>query len=269
MKAIKNVYPPEFCWKKGGDVGKIPTGCPNGYFRSLALCYQYCKSGYTFVLGVCWQNCPKGTDIGALCVDWFYIHAKHSYIPHALTNFSSKIPCPYNMYKSGALCYRDCNGIGMTNCGVGACTRDSAACGVTVMNMIVEIINSIVSVVVLVVSFGTSSAATPAMHSGKTALKQIGQKAMNAGLKGLKNYLQKKGKKFLREKTSKLFRDKIKQKLKEKAISVSMAASAAMLCDNMAKDMFEKTEKKNDEINLNNFVEKLDVLQVGDAVDKC
>jgi len=54
MLGINKSLPPEFCWKKGGDVGIIPTGCPSGFHRELALCYKYCPSGYRNVLGVCW-----------------------------------------------------------------------------------------------------------------------------------------------------------------------------------------------------------------------
>lgn len=64
MKAM----PPEFCWKSGADAGRIPTDCPDGWERKLALCYEKCKSGYKHVLGVCWKF-PK------------------SYIPKSITNF--------------------------------------------------------------------------------------------------------------------------------------------------------------------------------------
>ena len=56
MAAINDVMPPAFCWKSGGDVGTIPTGCPDGFFRFLALCYENCKPGYDFILGVCYKK---------------------------------------------------------------------------------------------------------------------------------------------------------------------------------------------------------------------
>jgi hypothetical protein len=51
---------PSFWWKSGGDVGVIPTGCPAGYFRFLALCYENCQPGYYFSIGVCYENCAPG-----------------------------------------------------------------------------------------------------------------------------------------------------------------------------------------------------------------
>jgi len=37
VKAFYDSIPPSICWKRGGDVGIIPTGCPAGYFRHLSL----------------------------------------------------------------------------------------------------------------------------------------------------------------------------------------------------------------------------------------
>lgn len=55
------------------------------------------------------------------------IRAKKSYVVKSLTMFSGV--CPEGRYKSGALCYKDCKVIGMSNCGIGACARDSKSCG--------------------------------------------------------------------------------------------------------------------------------------------
>jgi len=87
--------PPSFCYKKGADFGTIPTNCPNGFFRSLALCYEYCKPGYYHFLGVCWQKCKKEySDHGATCfkhiLNWYF---KDTYIPTSITNFHSSIAC--------------------------------------------------------------------------------------------------------------------------------------------------------------------------------
>jgi hypothetical protein len=102
----------------------IPTDCPAGYYRSLALCYEYCAPGYYVVLGVCWAHCGSGyADHGATCFhnlfNWYF---KPTYIPGSLPNWDGRVPCPSGMYRAGALCYRDCGNIGMVNCGIGACS---------------------------------------------------------------------------------------------------------------------------------------------------
>ena len=70
--------------------------------------------------------------------------------------------CPKGKYRSGALCYWDCNAIGMANCGGGACARDAASCGVTITNMVVDTAMGIVDAVTFVSSFGASAAVAPA-----------------------------------------------------------------------------------------------------------
>ena len=121
LKGVMASIPPSFCYKKNGDAGKIPTGCPSGWFRSVALCYKNCKEGYKHVLGVCWQKkCPKGyKDHGLTCFKFNWLKSKtkvkDSYVPSSMNNFDSRIPCPDEHYKSGALCYRNCNKAGLVN----------------------------------------------------------------------------------------------------------------------------------------------------------
>lgn len=103
--------PPNFCWKKGGDAGRIPNDCPVGSRRiGAGICRYSCKSGYREVLGVCWKGI-------------------RSYVPKSISNFDSSIPCRANEYKGGALCYRDCTKVGLVNCGIGACSISKGGCG--------------------------------------------------------------------------------------------------------------------------------------------
>jgi hypothetical protein len=53
IKVSSVIYLLTFAMKRS-DVGIIP-GCPDGYFKSAALCYEHCKDGYAHVLGVCWE----------------------------------------------------------------------------------------------------------------------------------------------------------------------------------------------------------------------
>ena len=165
IKALLANIPPSFCWKKGADAGSIPTGCPSGFYRSLAICIEDCDDGYKAVAGVCWEKCggkhPK--DVGAFCANKYGLgwKAKDTYIPKSLTNFDSRVPCSASKYKVGALCYRDCNNIAMKNCGIGACSFDSSSCGAKIAEMSIDVIEGAVTAALFVTSFGTSSAATP------------------------------------------------------------------------------------------------------------
>ncbi len=71
IKAVMETMNPDFCWKKGGDAGKLPYGCPEGMFRSGALCFDNCRRNYQHVAGVCWDG-------------W------SSYVPGSITNFSDR-----------------------------------------------------------------------------------------------------------------------------------------------------------------------------------
>lgn len=147
MKGLMVSMPPSFCWKRGGDVGVIPTGCPSGYFRNLALCLEYCAPGYAWDGALlCLSTCPSGYETHPLTCykgifDWF---SRKSYFTNSITNFSPLIPCPEGMYREGALCYRDCNIIGMVNCGIGACAVDTSACVSGVVNIIFNWVGALI-----------------------------------------------------------------------------------------------------------------------------
>jgi hypothetical protein len=222
MSGLSEAMPPGFCWKKGADAGVIPTGCPAGYFRSLALCYQYCSPGYTHILGICYKDCDSGyTNHGLSCFrnlfSWYF---KHSYIPRSITNFSDEVPCPGNMYRAGALCYRDCRLIGMENCGIGACIAPEGNCSVQILQMVGQVFEGVATGVTTVLSLGASAPSKMTAKAAiKTAVKKLGKDALKAATLALKNALKGKFKdivlKNARKKVLDLVKDTIKDKAKE------------------------------------------------------
>lgn len=42
-----------------------------------------------------------------------------------------------------ALCYNDCKAVGMINCGIGACSLDTATCESSIVNMAVSTVLAI------------------------------------------------------------------------------------------------------------------------------
>jgi hypothetical protein len=157
MKGLTKSLANSFCWKKGLDLGIIPTGCPSGYFRSLALCYEYCKPNYRHFAGLCYADCESRswTDMGLFCIRAdFKIKGKHIYVPNSLTNFDGRVPCPEGRYRIAALCYKDCNNIGMVNCGPLACSADSSGYLTSVLDMVVSTIQGIMDLVTLVLLSG-------------------------------------------------------------------------------------------------------------------
>ena len=263
VQGITAIIPPQFCWKKGADVGIIPTNCPKGMFRYLELCYENCPENYTFVAGVCWEKChPKSTDIGAFCVGGGHGKTKHSYISKSITNFNDGVSCPEGMYKGGALCYRDCKKEGMVNCGIGACSLDAASCTSAILNIVKDVVTGIAQGIGFVLSFGTSG---PGVSALKTSLKALGKGAIKAALKASKNYLVKIGKDVVKTKVKVYVKEKAKEYIKQ-------------LGENFFNDFLEKASDSLvsksisvdvDTFNEEYFISKLDVIGLGDSITKC
>ena len=240
---VANV-PPSFCYKKGADFGTIPTTCSSGYFRYLALCYKNCDSGYKFVLGVCWQKCGSGySDHGLTCYkNLFKWHFKKSYVPSSYTNFDSRVTCEAGKYKSGALCYRDCKKIGLLNCGIGACSATSQACATTIATMAVDALMAIGQTVLLVVSFGSSSAATTTAKTGvEQGFKKLGSLALKEAMAAFKTVIARVGKKaFLQQVAEFAFKNIAKFLAKKVAKEV-----LTKVCEEVGNKLLDKVEKSS------------------------
>lgn len=254
-----------FCYKKGADFGKIPTGCAPGLERRLALCFESCRSGYSHVLGVCWGSCPGGwTDIGAICTQmrkkWIFYYpafqAKSSYIPSSYTNFNDKATCDDGMYKGGALCYRDCGKIQYVNCGIGACSADKAACVAGIINMIVSVGVAVINCVSLVLTMGTSSA------GGNQALTQASAQAVKVSATAIRsaNSAVRTSLQYLKSMGSKVV-DHIKSKVVD--------ALKSKIIANICEDVLNAAMKKSEENTLSKTISRIDILGVYDTVKEC
>jgi hypothetical protein len=269
MKGLADATPPAFCWIKGGDAGVIPSGCPSGYFRSLALCYAYCRPGFDFVLGVCWELCGPGyTNAGLSC--WkhiFSMHFKATYIPHILTNFSSKVPCPKGRFRMGALCYKNCGNIAMVNCLVGACARDKASCISSLINIVVDIVNAVVSAVTFVVSLGTSTAVATAKNAAFNGAKKMGLSAMGKIMKSVGFTLFGKFRDILKDRAIKIVQDHIRDSIIQ-GVSNQLAYT---FCNTVITEAQAKAKKEagKDLLSLDTLVSSLDFMGIKSTVDAC
>lgn len=263
MKALSDNIPPSFCWKEGGDVGVIPTRCPDGFFRSLALCFEHCQPTHYHVLGICWASCSSGySDHGASCFkslfDWYF---KNSYIPHSVTNFDASVPCSAGNYKFGALCYRDCANIGMYNCGIGACVNDPSSCGPEVLSMAID---TIVGVATAVASIFTGGAAGAAANGVKTGLKKVGMSAIKKSLSSLKKI-------FTSEMKKKII-NRAKKYVKEKAIEIAQGKiqefAVGKICDAIWDSAEQKTLSAPD-VTEQDALDAVDIFNVQGIISGC
>ena len=269
LKSLTENIPPDFCWKKGADFGIIPTGCPNGYFRSLALCFEYCKSGYYHVLGICWANCGSGyADHGLTCFkhlfSWYF---KHSYIPNSITNFSDRVPCPEGMYRAGALCYRNCNNIGLENCGIGACSASSEQCTSSIINMVTDVFQGIADAVMLVVSFGASSSAKAAKSAISTGAKKIGKKGIQSALKTAQRALTGKFKSITKDKALKAVKKFIKEKGK-KILGDVVNFAVESFCSEIYDQSSEKINQQSS-VSEDSLISSVDIFNVSGMIADC
>lgn len=269
IKAMTDSMPPGFCWKKGADAGVIPTGCPPGFFRSLALCYQYCAPGYTHILGICYKDCDAGYDNhGLSCykniIRWYF---KHAYIPESLTNFSDKVPCPGDMYRAGALCYRDCRIIGMENCGIGACIAEGASCSMQILQMVGQVLEGVGTGVTTVLSLGSSiPAKTSAKVAVKAAVKKLAKDAVSAAVKAAKSALTGKFKKIVLKNAAKKAKDTLKDMLKDKFKETLITS----ICGKVWESLATKTITAPSVEDLGSkIVDTIDVLGVGNVAKSC
>jgi len=274
VQAFYENIPPSICWKKGADVGIIPTGCPPNYFRHLALCFENCRPGFSFDGGaLCIKGCPPDTTTYPLtCTHWqfppwkIWTVGRESYFPHSITNFQA--PCNDGYYKGGALCYRDCGKIGMNNCGIGMCSADGPSCGAGIATMVTDFLVGLAKGVSFVLSFGTSSAAQGGIAATKASLKKLASKAGNAIKKGftiMKNIATNAAKR-------KIFKDKIKkksvlEKLKKYMVDQAITNSVSTICGSVGDALLDKSATKNENSGLS--IDSLDVLGIGDINQNC
>ncbi len=265
MKGLVANIPPSFCWKKGADFGVIPTHCPKGYFRSLALCFEYCKPGYRHVLGICYEDCPRGfADLGLFCFRFFEFRGKGIYAPKSLTNFSHEVPCYEGMYRIGALCYRNCENINMENCGIGACVSDQPACASAIVNMVVSTLSSIADIVILIISLGGSAAITAKKQQLTNSIKKIGQQGLRASAKAALKSLKGRFQKDIIKKALNQVRDYAKDSI----FSALKSNFISAYCSTVYESVINKANPET-AFNLDTVVGALDVLNIKGTIQAC
>jgi len=263
MKALMDNIPPTFCYKRGADFGVIPTGCPPGYFRSLALCYEHCGNNYTHILGICYQPCPAGyINHGLTCFrnlfSWFF---KHSYIPSSITNFSDRVPCPTGMYRGGALCYRNCENIGMFNCGIGACVSEPGTCGITIATMVIEVLQGLADAITTIVSLGSSIGAKSVLKSG---IKKAGQAAMKAALNSVKKTLTGQFKDIILQKAKNAIKDQFKDIVKGHVTELTVKTVCKTVWDSAITKSISTPE-----VSLDKLADAVDIFNVKGIMTEC
>jgi hypothetical protein len=140
VTAFLNNVNPTICWKDEQNLGNLNIKCPNNYKTFGSSCLAKCKSGYDFFGGLCWKVCEiekKLTECGSFCskssscLKSNELVIKDFYVPEFLTPNNNLLNCSEGYYKSGLLCYKQCEQIGMVNCDLGTCATSHSMCNKT------------------------------------------------------------------------------------------------------------------------------------------
>jgi len=260
ISGILAALQPNFCAKKGSDFGVIPTKCIDGWTRFGNFCYKNCKEGMDLVIGVCWEKCKRSyKDIGIGCYKPLSFYFKKSYVSKSATNFDPEATCDKGRYKSGALCYRDCNNIGLVNCGIGYCAQDSTSCSLGILDMAADVSYGLAKLCAFALTFGVSSPGAAAVEATKKSLTT----AVIDKIKLIFNGIKKSLKETFFQNTLKQNASIFAGKLIRNGI---LPAAIAGTCYSIAKEIAEKADKATQpgfDFSL------LDASGITSAVDNC
>ena len=270
---FNEILPPPFCWKKGLDVGVIPTDCDANYTRRAQWCVENCRENHYFDGSSCIANkCEDGyTTFPLTCTKGLHTYGR-SYTPNIITNFTA--PCPTGTYRplaSDAVCYRDCRLKNMVNCGPAMCADSQESCFNGITGMMIDFFSGLGDFVAFIASFGTKAAAQPAISAAKSGLRNFADQAKNLikkSISGLKKFFIK----FTdRSEFKKLFFDTLKDKLKDKAKSLAIDVFKTSLiqktCSTVAEGLIQNIMLRDE--NREFDPASLDITGIADSVKNC
>ncbi len=232
-----------------------------------------------FILGVCYRNCEPGFANHPLSCfkHLFHWYFKHSYVPHIITNFASEIPCDGDMYKSGALCYRNCETIGMHNCGIGACVASSGTCAMQIFDIGLKVLEGLATLITNIVTLGSSAGHLASLKmAGKAAIQKLGRKgiemAKNAAKNAFTGQFRKRILQKARNKVKLIVNDKIKKFIKDNMISAAKTTLISHICEKVFatfSNQLEKDEKSINDEYLAKMISSVDIFGISGIIDGC
>lgn len=276
--ALSETFPPNFCWKKDTDRTEIdPTVCPKGLqyknnFGTGKGCAEPCTIMFPeeSVYGLSEPNCcqksendyyAEDSDLKCDNLNFFKTHFGKCF-KREFYNFDSPLSqCPAGFYKDLWKCRPDCKAIGMENCGVAACARDTGACVGGVFEMIGETF-------VNLFTLGTASSiknyiASQVKKYSKDKLKDVLENNINL----IRNVP-------LFSKLTAIAKSKITKKKKQNYFKNILKYETPDFpensCQKIYNDMSQMSYNSNSAtINLDSIVNALDVFNVQGIIDSC
>lgn len=138
LRALMTSLNPNVCVKDDDEAKGYPVikVCPSGSTEEKGLCWTPCVSGYKLERGLCIEDCGNATlERGDCCIRSGKLIPRKSYFADTVP-YESTTSCKEGYYKSNGMCYRDCEALGMHNCGTEICTDKPETCTSTLKNTI-------------------------------------------------------------------------------------------------------------------------------------
>lgn len=204
LRGVTKMFGPGFCWRKGGVA---TPECPSGWEKKMESCVKnscrrrnfyideggaglMCKTGcdenrrryWRDRAAMCYQDCDSNyNDLGLSCQreGWVWIDSYtknikpyHMEVPRRLAYWDDEMTCPREKpRKIAGLCYNECGGTSMLDCGPAACSQSLQICAATIAEMVLNAFFAIAQTTALVVTAGGSSASTAAASTAKNSAK--------------------------------------------------------------------------------------------------
>jgi hypothetical protein len=166
------------------------------------------------------------------------------------------------MYRGAALCYRDCENIGLKNCGIGACASDSVTCALKIISMVQGVAEGIATAVSTIATLGSSAVAKTAL---KTGVKAAGKVALNAAKNSLKKLLTSSIKNTIKNKAKAVLKKKAKAWVKGAVTEVFING----FCQGVWETSITKIVKSNVDVSESSILSAVDVFGVESMVANC
>jgi len=184
------------------------------------------------------------------------------------TNFKEEMTCPDGMYLLANLCYRNCNMIGMENCGEGACSFNSDGCVSSFIATKTD--RGFNEEITTYLSLGSSNRATfAAQTSAKkavmTSLMKLDKGFFKNALVQVKMMFRGKLKDVILKKAKEKVNQKLKQAIKYKVQNMLVSK----ICDKVFEKVIIKITTESKPESINSIVDSIDVFEVKGNIKSC
>merc|ERR1719272_2516290 len=264
-KSYNKLFMADYCLKDiylRESKGRI---CQQGWYQEGLMCYRSCRNHYSRVGDFCVKNCGSGYNtLPATCTGcawrekcWFLgcsdflecdtYSRHHDHSPGCSIMSSSCSTCPSGTDAEGLMCYdkpkplyrcstnnciRDCTPPLALDCGAG-CALDDDSCGAAISEQITGVVEAMLTVAELYMTFGASAAATAMSKVSKAQMLKVARKnarrnAILVSKEAFQKELRKAYRKQIRDEIVGLLKGKVEEKVSDQMVKFALTDADAL-----------------------------------------